>query len=452
MSRTEWPRSANLSAQLSPAIPEPRIKTGVEREAIKQGYRGMLNSEMAKPTDRIERLKEKILSGEWGKETGKNSEDADPEIPYRVHARFSAKALRANYQSIQTQVRDSLVLPMVKAEGYGHGAAWVIKTLLESKNLAGFGVATLDEAQSLQKVLTEARRPVPLTVFSGTAHWTEDKARLCEKNGWIATIADDDDWRAFYQRKDYERVKYQLKFNTGMNRLGISVGRAEEIAQKLRKLQPAHRPQMILSHLASAELPQDPLSQKQLAAFTDIRRKFSAFNGIHISLANSSAIWNSKHWQIEEGDVIRPGIALYGVPPWQGAPARGISPVATVTAQVLKVVDLKRGERIGYGGTYKANEDQRVAILGAGYGDGLPRSFSNAGWVHLNGQAERFRGIVSMDLSAVSCHPRTKPGDWAEILGNQVDAWAQAHSAQSIPYELLTSLFGVPRIERSYGE
>jgi len=410
--------------------------------------------EMSKPSDRIERLKEKILSGEWGRDASKNQkeEEREPEVPYRLHAQFSAKALRENYQSIQTQVRESLVIPMVKAEGYGHGAEWVVKTLSESKNLAGFGVATLDEAAALQKTMVELRRPVPLTIFSGTVQWTEDKAKLCEKNGWIATIADDEDWRGFFQRKDFERVKYQLKFNTGMNRLGITPGRAEEIAQKIQKLKPEHRPQMILSHLACADNPQESLSQKQLTAFLDIRRKFSALTAIHFSLANSAAIWNSKHWHLEEGDVIRPGISLYGVPPWQNAPARGIVPVVTLSAQVLKVIDLKRGDRLGYGGTYKANEDQKIAILGAGYGDGIPRSFSNTGWVQLNSQAERFRGIVSMDLSAVSCHPKTKAGDWAEILGNHVDVWAQAQAAQTIPYELLTSLFGVPRIERSYGE
>jgi len=130
-------------------------------------------------------------------------------------------------------------------------------------------------------------------------------------------------------------------------------------------------------------------------------------------------------------------------------------------ATVMSVRALKVGDQIGYGGTFTVNAPDSprgeitkpgapfyTATLAAGYADGVLRSLSNRGYAWLNDQESRFLGVISMDLSVVGCTAKTRPGDLAQILGPNVDIWAQAKAAGTIPYELLTSLS--TRVRRFY--
>jgi alanine racemase len=117
---------------------------------------------------------------------------------------------------------------------------------------------------------------------------------------------------------------------------------------------------------------------------------------------------------------------------------------------VVAIHELKSGDSIGYGGTYRVEGRKSVyaAILGAGYADGVKRSLSNQGHAWLSGKPTRFLGIVSMDLCAVECWPSTQVGEIVELLGPHVDIWAQAKAAGTIPYELFTSI--TDRVKRNY--
>jgi alanine racemase len=146
-------------------------------------------------------------------------------------------------------------------------------------------------------------------------------------------------------------------------------------------------------------------------------------------------------------DIVRPGISLYGVPPWPGAPVRGIAPVMEIRYQVVARRLIKPGESVGYGAHFRlkgTDAPVEVAILGAGYADGLHRMNSGLGeaggraW--LRGKMRRFLGVVSMDLSAIECDASTVVGDWATVFGEGLDPWTQARSAGTIPYEVLTSV------------
>jgi alanine racemase len=204
-----------------------------------------------------------------------------------------------------------------------------------------------------------------------------------------------------------------------------------------------------------SEVADSKLTQSQIEAFRTLRREMSsALPRAHFHLSNSGGIWNQKDlvsggWK-NLTDVVRPGLSLYGVPPWKGAPARGIEPVLTLEASVIQVHRLKAGDCVGYGGTYRVtgNDATHVATLAAGYADGLKRNLSNTGNAWLGNSATSFVGIVSMDLSAVRCTASTQVGDRVEILGPHVDPWGQAQAAGTIPYELLTSLSG--RVQRIY--
>ncbi len=377
----------------------------------------------------------------------------------RVTAELDARALVGNYRVLRDLAGGQAILPMVKANGYGHGAAWIANQLSGEAGLYGFGVATLEEGAELRKALGPRGKRERVIVFSGAILWSEEKGQYCERHGLTPVIASDDDWKAFHKGGWPGLIPYELKFNTGMNRLGMSLGSARRVVDALKTHPATWHPSGIFSHLAMGENPDSKLSQSQRERFVALKKEMAtAFPSTQFHLANSSALWNRKKWGLDDlTDVVRPGISLYGVPPWAGAPARGIAPVMTLKASVAAIHSLKPGESVGYGGLYSVPRGEnpvRVAILSVGYGDGIHRMLGGTaegpgGHVWIGGKASRLLGVVSMDLCAVAAGTDTRIGDSAELIGPNVDAWAQAKAAGTIPYELLTSVSS--RVQRIYG-
>jgi alanine racemase len=356
-----------------------------------------------------------------------------------------------------------MILPMIKAEAYGHGAAWVARTLASHADLYALGVVTLEEGAEVRRALGEQKLRSKIVVFSGTALWSDEKGQFCEKHGLTATISSEEDWVRFLRGGWQERVSYEIMFNTGMNRLGISPAYARQIVKALKNAPAVAHPSGIFSHLAISESPEEKLSLMQRELFVEIRGELeSALPKTHFHLGNSGAIWNMKKWGLDGlTHVVRPGLSLYGIPPTQTAPARGLVPVMTLQSQIVDIHELKPGDRVGYGGTFKAKQRMRVAILAAGYADGITRALSTFGShsgnnlegvsrasVIVGGTKQPLLGLISMDLCAVQAPAGVKLGDWAQFLGPGIDAWEQARTAGTIPYELLTSVGS--RVERLY--
>jgi alanine racemase len=372
----------------------------------------------------------------------------------RAEAVISAKALRENFKVIQEQVGDQAILPMIKADAYGHGAVYAARALVQARNLYGFGVASLDEAREIREALGAKGRKIRVMALSGAANWSEEKGQYCERFGITPTIVSDEDWRRFFKGKWPERLKYHLKFNTGMNRLGMSAGLVGQLLAQLEEKPGEWRPEGVATHMAVAEDPAHPLTKKQLEVFRGITGAVKgAWTDTLFHLANSGSIWNAREFKLEGWtDVVRPGISLYGVPPWPGAPARGLMPAMELRYQVAARRQVKPGESIGYGAHFRVGSREKgsapapveVAILSAGYADGLHRMNSgigeSGGRVLLGGKRRRFLGVVSMDLSAIECDASTAVGDWARIFGEGLDPWTQAKAAGTIPYEVLTSI------------
>jgi alanine racemase len=370
----------------------------------------------------------------------------------RAVAFVSPSALLNNYHLIRGLAPEKFMLPMIKANAYGHGIDWAARLLVGLPGLYGLGVATLEEGADARRAV-QGQRPRPkIYVFSGTAPWNDEKGEFCERFGLVPVIASEEDFRRFVRGKWPERLEYELKFNTGMNRLGIAPSYATEVARALKDKPRDWAPSGILSHLAEGDDPDSRLSQSQVDRFVSVHATLAPiFPAAQFHLSNSSGIWNLKKWGVGDLiDVIRPGLSLYGVRPFPAAPSRGLEPVMSFRAKVIAVHRLQAGDRVGYGGAFRVTEkDARpffMATVSAGYGDGVPRSLGNQGQVWLNGKKERVLGRVSMDLMSVSARAETRVGDWAEILGEHIDPWEQARAAGTIPYELLTSVS--QRVER----
>lgn len=374
-------------------------------------------------------------------------------ISSRVVAEISSSALIQNYLAIRKLALSQSVLPMIKANAYGHGAAWAAKTLLGQPNLYGFGVATLEEGEEIRRELGLKGRKTKILIFSGTLPWSEEKLQFCEQYQLTPVIGSESDWQKFLKDKGPSKIPYELKFNTGMNRLGIDFNGLSRIRKQLKDLPVDQQPSGICSHLMSSEDPAGNHSVNQMKRFKEIVSQLKpVLPSAQFHVANSGAIWNLKKLGLEDlTDIVRVGISLYGVAPWPGAPLRGIVPVLTLKAQVGCIQTVRAGESIGYGGRFsvkRSGEPVKAAVLTAGYADGILRALGPEGHAWINGKLSRFLGTVSMDLCAIEAFSQTNPGDWAELLGPSIDIWSQSQAARTVPYELLTSLS--QRVQRIY--
>ncbi len=384
-------------------------------------------------------------------------------LELRAVARLNAAALRSNLRRVCAWAPGQRVLAMVKADAYGHGAVWAAATLLKESRVAALGVATLAEGIELREGLGSKVARMPVIVFSGATPWSlggagRELGPLFERHQLTAVISSIEDWRSFHgssSRSWSRRIPFELKFNTGMNRLGIDLQHLAEVRRDLVALrQRGIVPGGIFSHLAVGEDASHPCSRRQCEGFEVIFRELSSIlpDSVDFHLANSAAASDAEAWRpARVTRRIRPGLALYGIAPEGSANNAGLTPVLTLQAPVIQVRRVRPEDSVGYGAWYRARRSGRVAILGIGYADGILRAWGHrdsGARVRMGGRGRSFTGPISMDLCAVEADSKTRCGDWATLWGEGIDPWKQATSAGTIPYEILTSLSR--RVQRVY--
>ena len=237
------------------------------------------------------------------------------------------------------------------------------------------------------------------------------------------------------------RGKAALHLDTGLNRLGLSPAEVQQLGAE-RGLLEAIEITLVASHLACADEPSHAMNWRQREAFELMR---ASLPDAPASLANTPGALIGKEFVY---DVVRPGIGLYGGNPYAQRP-NPMRPVIHLYATLLQIREVKAGDSVGYGATWTADRDSRIAILAAGYGDGLPRTLSSparGGPAHayLGGQFTPIVGRVSMDLLATDVTDVSpalaRRGARAELIGDHVTVDDMARWAGTIPYEILTSL------------
>ncbi len=322
------------------------------------------------------------------------------------------------------------LLPMVKAGGYGLGAVPVARALL-SLNPWGFGVATLAEGIELRRggvthpiVVFEPLRPA--LVHDLFAH------RL------RPTIGDPAALSAWLDAGDHP---FHLEVDTGMHRAGLGWDDSAAWGAIRSRLELSARWEGIFTHFHSAETDPDATAEQW-------RRLQEVVGGLPrrpplIHAANSAAALAGPRFA---GDMVRPGIFLYGGSAGASAPAP--QPVARLKARVIATRTVRTGDSVSYAATWRAPRDTAVATIGMGYADGLPRSLSNRGVVELGNDPAPIVGRVTMDMTMVRAPGPVAVGDVATVWGGLVSLDEQARHAGTISYELLTSV--APRVERRY--
>lgn len=356
----------------------------------------------------------------------------------RARLTIDLDALAANYRLFCAKAGTAEVAPVVKADGYGLGAAQVSQRLW-AEGARGFHVARLEEGEALRADLG-AERPARIYVLDGAP--TGSVGRLIAANliPILSSVGQIENYRA-HARGD-SPLPCGIHVDTGMNRLGLGLEELEAIAGATDRLDRLDV-QLVMSHLVCSDEPENRLNSRQVGRFKAARRLFPRARA---SLANSGGVWLGPEFLF---DMVRPGVGLYGGGPL-GRPDPAVNPVVRFEAPILDVRAVPQGETVGYGASFTALEPLRIAIVGAGYADGVLRSSSPRGAVWFAGARRRMLGRVSMDLIAVDvtdCEA-AQPGALVEIIGPNLLVDDAARDAGTVAYEILTRLS--PRAERVY--
>ena len=358
-------------------------------------------------------------------------------LPSAAILTIDLAAIVANHRLLAARAPKSEVAGVVKADAYGLGARQV-SGALASAGCRSFFVAQLGEAIALRPHLpTDAS----LHVLNGLLAGEES---IFAANGFVPVLNDLDQiarWRAC-ARGLGRPLPAAVHFDTGMSRLGLSPAEADALVAKPAQLDGIDL-RIVMSHLVASEEPEHPHNRLQFDRFAALRRHFPKARA---SLANSSGVFLGARWHY---DQVRPGAATYGINPLPGQP-NPMRCVATLRARILQVRTIDPPESVGYGATYRASGQTRIATIGCGYADGWLRSLSNRGEAVIAGIRVPVVGRVSMDLITldVTAAPNAKAGDAVELMGPAMPVDEIAERAGTNGYEVLTRLGG--RFHRIY--
>lgn len=350
-----------------------------------------------------------------------------PRVPFMSRAttvRLDLGALVHNLQRVRAAAPGCRVAAAVKAEGYGHGLVRVARAL----DADAFAVACIEEALTLR----EANVARPVLLLEGVFEVAE--LPLCARHGLEVTVHHPEQVRMLEAARLERPVRVWLKIDTGMHRLGLEPETTPALFHRLRNCPSVAADIGLMSHLARADERDCAYTLWQLHTFE------AATAGLpgERSLANSAGIlgWPQTHF-----DWVRPGIMLYGASPFANglAPAEDLRPVMTLHTRLISIKRLRRGEPVGYGGTWVCPEDMDVGVAAVGYGDGYPRHAPSGTPVLLDGREAALIGRVSMDMITLDLrrHPEARIGDPVVLWGEGLPVERIAQAADTISYTLL---------------
>jgi alanine racemase len=345
-------------------------------------------------------------------------------------ARIRVDALQDNYERLCAAAGGAEVVAVIKANAYGHGLLTVAEALPQAH---AFAVARLADALAL----AEAGIRRPIVLLGGVYSASELEAAV--EHG-IELVVHCRPQLELLEAAARGRAVVWLEVDTGMRRLGLEPEECEAAVARLRQCKAVGEVRL-MTHLACADDRRDARTDEQVARFRSLLR---AFDG-RISVANSPGVlgWPGSICAGADPDrsSVRCGIALYGISPFPGTTGAefGLRPVMQFETGLIAVKQLRAGEHVGYGATWRARNATVIGIIAAGYGDGYTRSLPSGTPVLVNGRRATLAGRVSMDMAAVDLGPGA-----AERVGDRVTLWGDglpveevAASAGTIPYTLV---------------
>ena len=347
-------------------------------------------------------------------------------------------ALRANYALIAARAAPARAAAVVKADAYGLGVEPVVRTLADV-GCRDFFVAVIAEAL---EIVAYAPADARIYVLNGLPPGAEGACAGAGVVPVLNSLGQVERWRAEARRRGV-RLEGVIQVDSGMSRLGLA---PRDIDQLPVDLTDDVEVVLVMSHLACGDTPGAASNHEQLARFEALADRIGP--GLPRSLANSAGVFIAPAFR---QDLVRPGLALYGAAPVEGA-ASPVRPVVRLEARVIQLRAVEAGAGVGYGLTYVAREPRRLATVSVGYADGWPRRLGGRAAAYFGDVRLPIVGRVSMDSMTldVSDLPdgALAEGDFVELIGPRQTLEAVAAGAETIAYEILTGLG--TRFSRTY--
>jgi alanine racemase len=346
-----------------------------------------------------------------------------------VSVTIDTGALRHNLEVIRKLAPRSRVMAVIKANAYGHGLVAAARVLDAAD---AFAVARIDEGLALRAGGIDK----PIVLLEGV--FDAEQLNAAAAADFELVIHSPEQIELLQAAPSEVKIKVWLKLDSGMNRLGFKGETFLAAHAALSASSVLKGPIGLITHLASADMPELPTTAEQLMVFAAATRTLAGER----SIGSSAAIVG---FPDSQADWVRPGLLLYGLSPFRGSTGadHGLKPVMTLRSRILAVKDLAIGEQVGYGGEWTATRPTRLAIAAVGYGDGYPRSASSGTPVLVNGEHAALAGKVSMDMIAIDVTDveRTPAvGDPVVLWGEGLPVEEIAIWAETVPYTLVCGI------------
>ncbi len=338
----------------------------------------------------------------------------------------------ANYRNLAERMGQAQLASVVKADAYGLGVG-PLATTLAAAGCQDFFVATLAEGAELRQILPQA----PIHILNGLPAGAGDEFVGHRLIPVLNSLPEVKEWSRL-RHADSRAGAADLQIDTGLNRLGLD---SAEVARLAAGDGPDFALDCLLSHLACADLPDDPMNARQLAAFLEAR---ALLPPTRASIAASSGIFLGPAFHLDLG---RAGAALFGINPTPGRP-NPMAQVIRFQARILQVRVVDSPQTVGYGAAHRVTRPTTVATVAAGYADGYARSLGSLGTAYIEDWKVPVLGRISMDLTGLDVtqvpENLARPGMYVDLIGERNPIDEVARQAGTIGYEILTGLRGRP--------
>ena len=357
-----------------------------------------------------------------------------------TYANVNLSAFKANYELANQMVGDAACVAVIKANGYGHGICQLAKTLPE----ATLAVACVDEAL----VLRQDGNNNPIMVLEGV--FSADELLLAESHQLQIAVHSERQLTLLNECSlEGKTIGVWLKLNTGMNRLGFSPELTHSLLTQLQNNASVNT-LGVMTHFSCADEIDKSQTEKQIFTFCTAKESLTSLpEKLQFSACNSAGLIEYKNAHF---DLVRPGVMLYGSSPLahRSAEELGLQAVMSLESEIMAIHALNAGDCVGYGQTWCASRDTRIATVAIGYGDGYPRHAAMGTPVWIGDRLVPLVGRVSMDMLTVDLtyHPDAQVGDIVELWGGNISVDEVAGAAGTISYELLTGV--TSRVPRRY--
>lgn len=349
----------------------------------------------------------------------------------KTYAEINLKNVRENVNKIINKYKGyNYYFGVVKADCYGHGYKKTVQAVIDG-GCNYLAVATLEEAIKIRAIYTK----IPILCLGVI---DEEFLKICEENNITITIGSLS-YLKNLKLKDYKKIKVHLKINTGMNRLGISNGSELEEVVKILKDNNIEI-EGIYTHIYNA------LNKKhyeeQVERFKNVTKKIDIRNIKIVHISASEATMNYPKLDFANG--CRLGIVMYG---FYGPKDLNLKSTFVLKSEVIQINEIKKGETVGYNGTYTAEKNEKIAVIAIGYADGVIRK-NKGGFVYINDKKYKIVGNVCMDMMFVKVDDTVKVNDMVYVLKDKEHIEEVAKYLDTIPYEVIC-LIG-KRVNRIY--